>query len=207
MAEKLSICRDESGKPVLQVLFAMQKVEGSNPFSRSRRGPVFAGLFCVRSRLVRLRPVGLTPDSPRADRRPFQRKPLFAGHSGSSEPKFFCGVCRRSGVRLLRPLPRLLLQRHDPADSARRRDTSGGGTSAPVRFQSGNREVNLGPLRGNPRRAMAPRAVSFSGDGVRRSFEVPIRRTSCRGSHAGVVAEGVAFHRQPDVLRAPGLGC
>ena len=39
-----------------------------------RKTPAFAGLFDVRSRLVRLRRVGLTPDSPRADRRPFQEK-------------------------------------------------------------------------------------------------------------------------------------
>jgi hypothetical protein len=39
-----------------------------------RKKPVFAGFFCVRSRLVRLRRVGPTPDSPRADRRPFQRR-------------------------------------------------------------------------------------------------------------------------------------
>ena len=32
----------------------MQKVEGSNPFSRSQKRPAFAGLFRVHSRLVRL---------------------------------------------------------------------------------------------------------------------------------------------------------
>jgi hypothetical protein len=127
-----------------------------------RKRPAFAGLFGLGSRLVRLRPVGLKPDSPRADRRPFHRNPCVQAHSGPSEPKSFCGVCRRSGIRLLRPLPRLLLQRHDPADSARRRDTSGGRTSGQSGF-SPKPGVNLGPLRGNPRRAMAPRAVSFSG--------------------------------------------
>ena len=39
------------------------------------RRPAIAGLLCVRSRLVRLRRVGLIPDSRSADRRPFQRKP------------------------------------------------------------------------------------------------------------------------------------
>jgi hypothetical protein len=36
------------------------------------RRPAFAGFSCGHSRLVRLRRVGLTPDSPRADRRPVQ---------------------------------------------------------------------------------------------------------------------------------------
>jgi hypothetical protein len=36
--------------------------------------PAFAGLFCVRSRLVRLRRVGLTPDSPRGPSSAFQGK-------------------------------------------------------------------------------------------------------------------------------------
>jgi hypothetical protein len=32
-------------EPALQALFAMQKVEGSNSFSRSQKGAHFAGLF------------------------------------------------------------------------------------------------------------------------------------------------------------------
>jgi hypothetical protein len=56
-----------------RVLLAMQKVEGSNPFSRFQKAGI-SRPFCVRSRLVHLRRVGLTPDSPRADRRPSQEK-------------------------------------------------------------------------------------------------------------------------------------
>jgi hypothetical protein len=186
----------------------MQKVEGSNPFSRSRKGQSICRAF-LRAQSACAPASGRT-DSGLAPGRSSavpKKTPCLQAHSGPSEPKSLCGVCRRSGVRLLRPVA------PTPAPTARPQRTApagaipGGGTSGPVRFQSGNREVNLGPLSGNPRRAMAPRGVSFSGDGVRRSFGVPIRRTLCRGSHTGVIAEGVAFHRQPDVLPAPGLGC
>jgi hypothetical protein len=49
----------------MHVLLAMQKVEGSNPFSRFEKRTYLQAFFCVRSRLVRLRRAGLTPDSPR----------------------------------------------------------------------------------------------------------------------------------------------
>jgi hypothetical protein len=59
-----AILRTESG---LQVLLAMQKVEGSNPFSRSREG-LHLRSSCVRSRLVRLRRAGPKPDPWPTDR-------------------------------------------------------------------------------------------------------------------------------------------
>ena len=101
----------------------------------------------MRSRLVRLRRVGLIPDSRLADGRRLKETPGLQADSRSSELKSFCRPAEGRVFGLLRPLPRLLLQRHDPADSARRRDTSGRGPWGPVRFQSGNREVNLDPLR------------------------------------------------------------
>ena len=120
-----------------------------------RKRPVFAGLFCVRSRLVRLRRVGLTPDSPRADRRPSKEKtPCLQAHSGSSEPKSFCGACRRSGVRPAAAVSPTLPRRHDPADSARRRDTSGRVRGAsPVSVRKPRGQPRPAP---RPRRAMAP---------------------------------------------------
>jgi hypothetical protein len=175
----------------------MQKVEGSNPFSRSREGlhlqVFFVGAvgWCV----------GVGSDSLRTRRGPIVRRSketlCLQADSGSSEPKSFCGPGEGRVFCLLRPLARLLLQRHDPADGARRRDTSGRGPWGPVRFQSRHREVNLGPRRDLG--AMARRAVSLLGG--RR----PRQR---RGAHhgelvprqsRGVIAEGVAFHRQAGV--------
>ena len=87
-----------------------------------------------------------------------RKTPDLQVDSRSSELKSFCRHAEGLAFGLPRPSARLLRQRHDPADSARRRDTSGGSPWGPVRSQSGNREVNLDPLR--DRRSMAPRAVS-----------------------------------------------
>jgi hypothetical protein len=46
----------------VRVLLAMQKVEGSNPFSRYWKGLHLQGLFRARSRLVRLLHSGPKPD-------------------------------------------------------------------------------------------------------------------------------------------------
>jgi hypothetical protein len=54
--------REFPAQTLRQGLLAMQKVEGSNPFSRSRKGLPFAGLFRVCSRLVSLRGAGPKPD-------------------------------------------------------------------------------------------------------------------------------------------------
>jgi hypothetical protein len=56
------ICRHFGAIAEAEQLLAMQKVEGSNPFSRSRERPAFAGLFRARSRLVRLPGRGLNAD-------------------------------------------------------------------------------------------------------------------------------------------------
>ncbi len=61
------------------------------PSAASKR-PAFAGLFRGRSRLVRLHPVGLSPDSRSADRRRLQgKRRVLQADSRSSEPKCFCG--------------------------------------------------------------------------------------------------------------------
>jgi hypothetical protein len=49
--EKPPVCRDIRAESARHVLLAMQKVEGSNPFSGFGKGLAFAGLF--RARLVR----------------------------------------------------------------------------------------------------------------------------------------------------------
>ena len=163
-------------------------------------------------------------------RRPFQGKtPCLQVDSGSSEPKSFCGPAEGQVFCLLRPLRRLLLQRHDPADSARRRDTSGRGPWGPVRFQSGNRGVNLGSLRdpesagGNTvrragtavdslRGAPAPdsRARSCAPPGSRTRPRArprrsrgrrPGRRRSCRASSPS--RRGPRSRRCPRHARAP----
>ena len=84
------------GRPGSHVLLALQPL-------RKRR--VFAGLLCVRSRLVRLRRVGLTPDSPRPIVGRSKENPLFAGPFWFVRTQVLLRACRRSGVRLLRPLP------------------------------------------------------------------------------------------------------
>jgi hypothetical protein len=83
-AVKPPICRDIWQSASRRVLLAMQKVEGSNPFSRLQKGPRFAGLFRSASRLVRLRRAGPKPD-PGLTRatRPIRRR-LFAGKSDRS---------------------------------------------------------------------------------------------------------------------------
>src|SRR5215207_9720174 len=59
-ARKRSVCRHIDVESPPHVLLAMQKVERSNPISRSQKACTCRP-FCVRSRLVRLRRVGLTP--------------------------------------------------------------------------------------------------------------------------------------------------
>jgi hypothetical protein len=115
--------------------------------------------------------------------------------SGSSEPKSFCRPAEGRVFCLLRPLARLLLQGHDPADGARRRDTSGRGPWGPVRFQSGNREADLGPLRdlashGSQSRDLSRRTAS---EAAAHNGELVPRQSR------EVIAEGVAFHRQAGV--------
>jgi hypothetical protein len=123
--------------------------------------------------------------------------------SGSSEPKSFYGPAEGQVFGLLRPLRRLLLQRHDPADSARRRDTSGRGPWGPVRFQSGNREVNL--ARSATPASQTPRAMRFSaGRRPRQRRGAHHRGLVPRQSHGGH-RPGCRFPSASRRLRAPGL--
>jgi hypothetical protein len=101
--------------------------ESLQPLRKRLHLQVFFGLG---SRLVRLRPVGLIPDSRSADRGLLKQNARFAGGFSLVRTEAILQACRRSDVRLLRPLARLLLQRDDPTDSPRRRETTGRGTWA-----------------------------------------------------------------------------
>jgi hypothetical protein len=115
------------------------------PSAASKR-PVFAGLFRVISRVVRLRRVGLTPDSPRADRRRIQgkrrvRRPIVArpNRSPSAGPqKVKRSAC--CGRQQALPANGTFLRR-----DACRRDTSDPAPRGRVRSQSGNRGRPLRP--------------------------------------------------------------
>jgi hypothetical protein len=78
------------------------------------------------------------------------KTPGLQDDSGSPEPKPLCGPAEGQVFGLLRPLPRLVLQRHDPAGEgppARYpRWRSLGASPDSVRKPRGH----LGPLRGNP---------------------------------------------------------
>ena len=52
--EKPPLCRHIPKESALHVLLAMQKVEGSNPFSRFAKGPHLQAFLLLVSRIVRL---------------------------------------------------------------------------------------------------------------------------------------------------------
>ena len=128
--------------------------ESHQPLSKR---PAFAGLFCVRSRLVRLRRVGLTPDSPRADRPPFPGK---------------CPVCRLILVRPNRS-PSAGLQKVEcsPAAAVGRlflQTARSCARSLPARCQR-SRSSRVSPVSvrrplGRPWRAQRPRRAVGSGE-------------------------------------------
>ena len=148
---------------------------------------------------------GRTDSGPRADRRPFQGNALFAGRFWFVRTEVLLRACRTSGVlpaggvrTTLAATARSSGQRL-PGRYQRSRSLG------PVRFQSGNREVNLAPLRA--RRAMAPRAVSFRRrTACRGSGAVPITGGLCRGSHTGH-RRRCRFPSPSRRLCAPGLCC
>jgi hypothetical protein len=162
------------------------------------RRPAFKGLFRGRSRLVRLHPVGLIPDSRpgRSSADPRKTRCLQAD-SGSSEPKSFCGPAEGRVFCLPRPLARPLLQRDDPTDSGR-------GPWGPVRFQSGNSEVDLGPLRDLASDGPQSRELSH------RTASEAAARCPSRGACAAAVTRGhLRGRRFPSASRRPrasGLG-
>jgi hypothetical protein len=85
----------------------------------------FLQAFCMRRRLVRLRRVGVTPDSPRADHRPFQDNALFAGRFWFVRTEVILRGLQQVGCSPAAAVTPTRTGRHDPADSARRRDPSG----------------------------------------------------------------------------------
>jgi hypothetical protein len=161
---------------------ALKKAYICRPFLRaqsacaSASGRTHSGLAAARSSAV-----------PRKTR-------CLQADSGSSEPKSFCGPAEGRVFCLLRPLARLLLQRHGPADGAIP-------AVAVLWGQSGfsPETARSTSARSATWRAMARRAVSFL---ARR------RPRQRRGAHhgelvprqsRGVISEGVAFHRQAGV--------
>ena len=52
------ICRQNRHVPTLVIPIAMQKVEGSSPFSRSSENPRSSGVFCVSGRRCHRHPLG-----------------------------------------------------------------------------------------------------------------------------------------------------
>jgi hypothetical protein len=159
--------------------------------------------FFVRSRLVRLRRVGLTPDSPRADRLSFQGNALFAGRFWFVRTEVLLRTCRRSGVLPVAAVSPTLAA---AARSCGRRPTARYQRSrslGPVRFQSGNREVDLGPLRD----------LASHGPQSRELLAGP-RPRQRRGAHNGELVPRQSRGSSPRAslpsatrrLRAPGLG-
>jgi hypothetical protein len=141
--------------------------------------------FCVRSRLVRLRRVGLTPDSPRADRRPFQEKRsvcrLILVRPNRSPSvglqKVRCSACCGR-------YPGLLLRRHDPR-------TAPAGALPAVAVPGGQsgfspETARSTSLRAATRLAMVPSAVSF----LRRTASEAAARSPSRGASVAAVTRG-----------------
>ena len=82
----------------------MQKVEGSNPFSRSRKGlhlQVFSWAQSACASASGRTDSGLAPGRSSAVPR---KTPCLQADSGSSEPKCFCGSAEGRMFRLVRPL-------------------------------------------------------------------------------------------------------
>ena len=183
----------------------MQKVEGSNPFSRSQKACICRPFLRAQSHCSSAS--GRTDSGLAAGRSSAvpRKTPCSQADSGSSEPKSFCGPAEGQVFGLLRPLPRLPLQRHDPADSARRRDTSGRAPWGPVRFQSGNREVGLDPLR-DPGEPWPPEPRALRRTASAAAARSPSRKLVSRQSQRGS-SPGCRFPSASRRPRAPGLGC
>ena len=165
----------------------MQKVEGSNPFSRSQKARICRP-FCVQSACASAS--GRTDsDSPRGDRRPFQKTPCLQVDSGSSEPKSFCGPAEGRAFCCGRwpPVPANgTFLRTDACRRAASDPDFRGRRSISVRI----REVDLGPHRdlGEP---WAPgRAL---GGRRRGCCAVPVTGGLGRRNRSRSIAEAVAY--------------
>jgi hypothetical protein len=134
-----------------------------------------------------------------------RKTPCLQVDSGSSEPKSFCGPAEGRVFACCGRYP----------DSY----CSGTRQRPPARYQRsrylGASPVSVRKPRGQPR--PAPRQPPASHGAQSRELLRRRRPTQRRGPHNGdlvspeshgVITEGVAFHRQAGVLRAPpGLGC
>jgi hypothetical protein len=190
--------------PVPHVLLAMQKVEGSNPFSRFRKGGHLQPFLVGRSRLVRRRRVGLTPDSPRADRRPLQEKrpvcrPSLVRPNRSPSAGLQKVRCRTAAA--VTPTPAATARscgQRPPAGYQRSRSLG------PVRFQSGYREADHWPAQ-RPRRAMAPTAANSPKTASEAAARSPSPAAWAVVIARGSTAEAVAYIGSGRLL-ATGLG-
>jgi hypothetical protein len=168
----------------------MHKVVGSNPISRLRRPVICTSFFGSADRSVRLRRVGLIPDSRRGERRAASRNSRFASDSGRFEPKSVCRLRRRSSLLLAGAVSPLLLQRGVRACGRVPGPMPAIRVSGRVRFQSGNPESSA---RGWSRRAMAVDAVELlRQDGLRGSGEAPVTGGWDPWRLRGLIAAGVA---------------
>jgi hypothetical protein len=179
----------------------MQKVEGSNPFSRFQKGPYLQAFFASAVGLC----VCVGSDSLRTRRGPIVRRSkenaLFAGRFWFVRTEVLLRACRRSGVLPAAAVSPTLAA---AARSCGRRDTSGPGPLGPVRFQSGNRQVNLGPLRDLASHGPQSRELS------RTTASEAAARCPSRGACAAAVTRGhLRGRRFPSASRRPrasGLG-
>jgi hypothetical protein len=144
------VCEDIRAEWALHLLLAMQKVEGSNPFSRFQEG-----LHC---RSLSLDQSGSASASGRTDSGLAASRSVAARRKAPGlqailfDPNPSRSACctERQTFCLLRPLAGSSCNYAFLPTDACRAGYHRSGSAAPVRFQSGNREVDLGP----PRRAI-----------------------------------------------------
>ena len=145
------LCRHITKEAALHVLLAMQKVVGSNPISRFGRPAICGSLSLDQSGSASAS--GRT-DSGLAGEASVGRLQESAGLQAilvGSNRRASAGCTERQTFCLLRPLAGSSCNYAFSRADACRAGYHRSGSAAPVRFQSGNREVNLGP----PRRAIA----------------------------------------------------
>jgi hypothetical protein len=177
------------------------------PSAASER-PAFAGLF-LRAQSACASASGRTGSGLAAGRSSAvpRKTPCLQVDSGSPNRSPSAGLQKVRCSALLGPVIRLLLQRHNPVDSARRRDTSGRGPWGPnpvsVQKPRGQSALLRDPASHGPQsRELLRRTASEAAARAHHRWLVP------RQSH-GVITEGVAFHRQAGVCSQLGwaAGC
>jgi hypothetical protein len=185
----------------LQVLLAMQKVEGSNPFSRFRKGLICRSFSLAQSPCSSAS--GRTDSGLAAIVGAVKENARFAGRFSFVRAEVILQGCRMTSVRLLRPAV--------PANGtflrldACRRAVSDPAPRGRVRFQSGYREIDSGPDSSDPGRAMAPTPRA-----LRRTASESAARCASPAAgpwqSLGAIAEAVAYTSESGRLLATELG-